>query len=672
MGVRDLFFSIFAKDETAAAFGSVKRKLNDVDGAARSVGERFKDVGGRMQDFGARASVASGAVVLLFHDAIGAADASARAFAKVEQAVKQTGGAAGFTADQLADMAGKIQATTRFDGDDVLNKVTAQLLTFGNVQGDVFSRAQIAATDLATMLDGDLQSASIMLGKALQDPVKGINAMSRAGVSFSAAQQAMIKDMVASGDVIGAQTLILDELSRQYGGQAVAARAAGAGILDAWTNTWGDVKEVVGGVLIELLPPVIDTLQGIADAFQALSPETQKFVVIAGGIAVVLPPVIAALGLLVAGIGMVGAPVAAAIAGFALLTAGIIALWEPIKNLASAIGEKLSAAFTMAMEHPGQFALKLGELALKFSPVGLAAQGMWSVFSSVFPQSAQAVAGFAASVKEQVLALPDTIIAAFGRIGDYISATVDRIGAALVGKLNGIMESVAAKVEWVEGKFFWLYDRVVGNSWVPDLVDEIGVSFGQLNGNMVAPTNDATAQVDDRFAQLGQDVAAKMKDMVSSGNITWRGFMSGMLDVSRQFGDRIISEVFDKLGESLGNVFSRMAGGMGGDPLSAALSAAGVGGVGGGGGILGAIGSFLGFAEGGAFRVGGRQGRDRNAATVALSADETVHVTKRGSGGNAPVVNVYIQTPDPAAFSASRAQIGRQVASAVAAAQRAA
>lgn len=672
MGVRDLFFSIFAKDETAAAFGSVKKKLGEVDGAARSVGERFKDVGGRMQDFGARASVASGAVVLLFHDAIGAADASARAFAKVEQAVKQTGGAAGFTADQLADMAGKIQATTRFDGDDVLNKVTAQLLTFGNVQGDVFGRAQIAATDLATTLDGDLQSASIMLGKALQDPVKGINAMSRAGVSFSAAQQDMIKDMVASGDLMGAQTLILDELARQYGGQAVAARNAGAGILDAWRNTWGDVKEIVGGVLIELLPPVINTLQGMADAFQALSPTTQKWVVIAGGIAVVLPPVIAALGLLVAGMAAVSLPALAVAAALGAVTAAVIALWGPINTLAATLSEKLSAAFTMAKEHPVQFALELGKLALTFSPIGLAAQGMWSVFERVFPGAAAQVAGFAGSVKDQVLALPDVITGAFGRIGDYISATVDRIGAALVGKFNGIMESVGQKVEWVEGKFFWLYDRVVGNSWVPDLVDEIGVSFGQLEGNMVQPTADATAEVDDHFATLGKDVAAKMKDMASSGNITWRGFMSGMLDVSRQFGDRIISDVFDKLGDSLGAVFSQMAGGMGGDPLSAALSSA-MGGAGGGGfNPLGWIGGLFGFAEGGAFRVGGRQGRDRNAATVALSADETVQVTKRGAGGAAPVVNVYIQTPDPTAFSASRAQIGRQVASAVAAAQRAA
>lgn len=86
------------------------------------------------------------------------------------------------------------------------------LLTFTKVSGKEFDKATGLAFDMAAVLGGDAKSASMQLGKALNDPVKGMTSLSRAGVQFTAQQKEQAKAMIASGDVTGAQGIILKEL----------------------------------------------------------------------------------------------------------------------------------------------------------------------------------------------------------------------------------------------------------------------------------------------------------------------------------------------------------------------------------------------------------------------------------------------------------------------------
>jgi phage-related minor tail protein len=108
--------------------------------------------------------------------------------------------------------------------------VTVNLLTFGNVSGEAFDRAQMAAVNLSARLGQDLQSSAVQVGKALNDPIKGVTALGRVGVSFTEQQKEQIKAMTKVGDVAGAQSLILAQLEKQYGGSAEAPRGhAGRG-----------------------------------------------------------------------------------------------------------------------------------------------------------------------------------------------------------------------------------------------------------------------------------------------------------------------------------------------------------------------------------------------------------------------------------------------------------
>ena len=109
-------------------------------------------------------------------------DKQAKAIAQVEAGIKSTGGAAGFTSKQLQKMASELQGKTLFGDEVILKDATAQLLTFTNIAGVQFARTQVAALNLATRLDGDLKSASIQLGKALNDPIANLSALSRSGI----------------------------------------------------------------------------------------------------------------------------------------------------------------------------------------------------------------------------------------------------------------------------------------------------------------------------------------------------------------------------------------------------------------------------------------------------------------------------------------------------------
>lgn len=200
-------------------------------------------------------------VTSLMSSSVGEYMEAEKAQKKVAQAVKQTGMAAGFTSQELKAMAEEFQKNTVFDGDQIMNEVTAQLLSFPNIAGENFKLAQAAALDLATTLDGDLQSASIQLGKAMSDPVKGLTALRKSGVMFTEEQKEQVKVLVESGRLQEAQALILQEVNKQYGGQAVAAAQGAGGILQL-KNMWGDLKEDLGEFLVNQGKGVVEWFKG--------------------------------------------------------------------------------------------------------------------------------------------------------------------------------------------------------------------------------------------------------------------------------------------------------------------------------------------------------------------------------------------------------------------------
>ncbi len=152
---------------------------------------------------------------------------SATASSNVESVIRATGESAHVTAAQVDELAESQLKLTGVD-DEVIKQGAAKLLTFRNVKdevgrgNDIFSRATKESLDLAQVGFGTVETASLMLGKALNDPLKGMTALGRAGVTFSTEQKEAIKALTDSGDLLGAQKIILEEVEHQVGGAADA------------------------------------------------------------------------------------------------------------------------------------------------------------------------------------------------------------------------------------------------------------------------------------------------------------------------------------------------------------------------------------------------------------------------------------------------------------------
>lgn len=193
------------------------------------------------------ASVGIASVIGGFGAVVRASGRQADAIAQLEQRIKSTGGAANRTSEQLQKMASSLQNVTRF-GDEAIIEMQAVLLTFTKIEGEIFDRAVPAILDMSTALNKDLQSSAVQVGKALNDPIKGINALSRSGVQFTEKQKQLVQEFVDMNDIASAQAIILDELRVQFGGAAEAAGNTFSGALDQVKNAFGDLLENPSGL----------------------------------------------------------------------------------------------------------------------------------------------------------------------------------------------------------------------------------------------------------------------------------------------------------------------------------------------------------------------------------------------------------------------------------------
>jgi len=245
-----------AKD-VARGFAPVEKQAADTGRRAGAkfsggMGAAFKNLGGLFA--GAMAGLA---VKDFLGDALSEARESQKVGALTASVIRSTGGAAKITADQVGSLAEALSRKTGID-DEAIQSGSNLLLTFKNIKNeagagnDVFNQATAAALDLSKAGFGSVESASKMLGKALNDPIKGISALGRAGVTFTDQQKEQIKTLVKSGDVLGAQKIIMAELQSQVGGAAEATATAG----DKARVTFDNLKESAGNKLL----PVIDNL----------------------------------------------------------------------------------------------------------------------------------------------------------------------------------------------------------------------------------------------------------------------------------------------------------------------------------------------------------------------------------------------------------------------------
>lgn len=266
------------------------RQLNRTGERTESVSNRmrnsFRLLGGVLATLGAARA---------WNAVLSATIEQERVTAQLEQTLRSTGRYTPELSRQMQDYAASLQGVTTF-GDEAVIASQSLLLTFTQIGGDVFPRAQEAILDVSTAMGTDLRSSALQVGKALNDPILGISALSRTGIQFSDVQQQNIRDMVEMGDVAAAQRIILSELETQFGGSARAARNTLGGAIQSLKNSFGDLlegdtgDEGVSGA-VEAINQLTETLNDPA-VVEGLNNMVQGLFNVAEGAARAVPPVI--------------------------------------------------------------------------------------------------------------------------------------------------------------------------------------------------------------------------------------------------------------------------------------------------------------------------------------------------------------------------------------------
>ena len=401
------------------------RELQKLGGVADDQNRKFSTLG-KVGAVAAAAglAIAAKATIDFATASVNAAQEAQVADARFAQVAKQMGfvdGAFAGATKRAGEYAGALSKQIGVE-DESIKAVQAKLLTFKAVgqtvdeAGGQFDRATQAAYDLAATGFGTAESNATQLGKALQDPVKGLASLARAGVTFTASEKDTIKALVESGQAGKAQEMVLAAIEKQVGGTAAATATSAAKM----KVSFSELQESVGGALLPVLNEFADTLVPIFDSLQGPLTAVAKSVAdVLGGalkaIAPLLPVLAESLGKLAASIGTI------------LTTAisALIPVLTPLLTVFSDLASRIGPLLAPLLEKIGQL---LGKVLSAVLPL------LQPLFDLVF------------TILEAAMPILDIVVDLFGVLVDALKPLLTAVGSIL-GPLGELVNVVFKALE---------------------------------------------------------------------------------------------------------------------------------------------------------------------------------------------------------------------------------
>jgi hypothetical protein len=206
----------------------------------------------------------------------------------------------------------------------------AKLLTFKNLAksantvGGAFDRANKAALDMAAAGFGSAEGNAVQLGKALENPIKGIAALAKSGVTFTEQEKEKIKTLVESNKMLEAQDMVLQAIEAQVGGTAKAT----ADDTKRMQEGFAQFQQSLGLGLLPILEAVTPLLLGMAN-WAKENPGTFKILAAAiGAIAISILAINAAMAL---------NPISAIAIGVVALVAGLVLAYKRFETFRAVV-----------------------------------------------------------------------------------------------------------------------------------------------------------------------------------------------------------------------------------------------------------------------------------------------------------------------------------------------
>lgn len=519
---------IFANDKTGGVLGNVASGLGNIMTTAAGfiTGTVLMNAGQAVAD--------------LFSSTIGEAAEAQAAVAQLDAAIKSTGGTAGLSSQELQDYASQLQSITAFSDDAILG-AQSLLLTFTNVKGDVFKEATSTILDMSQALGQDLKTSSIQVGKALNDPIAGVGALAKVGVQFSDSQKEMIQTLVESGDVMGAQKVILDELEKQFGGSAEAYAQTYEGMLANFNNAMGEVKETIGMAILPMLTkflqevvlPMIPAIQAMADRFSDWMESMQD----SGGLKNILA---FAKGLADAFINL-----------FGQLKPGQFDVLNTLEPIIGSIGETLIylSRFDLSSTPLGEFLAYLGEWGAQYGPgimesFNTVFNTIWTIVQDIFTRVSAIFVSAMGQITvwlakngpliQKYFALIAERIAFMGDILKVLLAVAQPILEALIGMILNLVTFVmeiatgdwAAAWEAFKSFFITAADGLIKG--IIALWEGILGLFGTNTAQVTASWNNFWAGIVESVTSWADGIRNKAGEFFSAGVDLIQGFINGV------------------------------------------------------------------------------------------------------------------------------------------------
>jgi hypothetical protein len=406
-----------------------------VEDKASGTGSKLSSLGK-----GVVGALGTAAIVSFGKDAVQAATEAGKSTARLDAVFASMGDTTGKASKAAQDYASALSKKIGVD-DDAIMAAQAQLATFGAVSNEtartagVFDRATAAAADLAAAGFGTLDSNSVQLGKALQDPTKGLAALAKSGVTFTKSQKDQITAMQQSGDLLGAQEVVLKAVEGQVKGTAAATATS----QDKMQVAFGETQEAIGNALLPVIEKLLPILTTLADFVQRNVSWLLPLAAAIGVLAIAWN--IASVAATLFGVSMATAlwPVLAIIAGIAALIAiGVLVVrnWDTIKAAASRVWN---------------FVLGL-------------IQGVWNWIKANWPLLLAILLGPFGAAVAVIVRNWDTIKGAISGVWQWIKSTFSTLAAILTAPfttaqhvIEGVWDSIWSKVQtvwgWIKGKF---------------------------------------------------------------------------------------------------------------------------------------------------------------------------------------------------------------------------
>jgi hypothetical protein len=325
---------------------------------------------------------------------------------------------------------------------------------------------------------------------------------------LASAKTRLAQDLDISRTAWEKNTALTDEAGKRY--ETTASQ------LQVFQNKLADTQITLGTALLPVLlkvleasQPLLALIKNMADGFAALDPQAQMVIAGMTALSAVFYPAVIALG----------------------------SFTTAVKTLIPVV----TLLWGLLAAHP-------------FVVIGAAVAALAVAVVMNWDKIVKVMEGWASTVAAKVDAGLKAVVHVFTSANTAITGIARdlaiRVEDYLVGKMLAIFNRLKGGIEEVKGYFKGLYEAVVGHSYIPDMVEEIGDHMRNLDVTMTAPARNAVVNTGTVFQTGVMTWGSTISQFGTTVNQTWGSISSTLAGNLAKMTDDTVNwgEVMKQMG----------------------------------------------------------------------------------------------------------------------------